>query len=89
VGFVPRWPLCSALQLPHRELSVVGCSSLFSGRGDTATSTARSPCATSRSRPRGRDLFSHSFRPDFDFAHRVRVPDRLTIDNVTLTARRI
>ncbi|MSS72753.1 MAG: hypothetical protein EXS64_14865 [Candidatus Latescibacteria bacterium] len=65
---------------------VVGCSSVFSGRGDTAdlygTITLRDITVEAEGDV---SLFSHTFRQDFDFAHRVRVPDRLTIENVTLT----
>ena len=67
---------------------IVGCSSLFSGRGDTAdlygTVTLRDITIES---DEDVTLFSHSFSEDFDFAHQVRLPERLLIENVTLTGQ--
>ena len=65
---------------------IIGCSSLFSGRGDSAdlygTITLRDLVVES---DEDVALFNHTFSKEFDFAHQVRVPDRVTIENVTLT----
>lgn len=86
-GFVPSVAFVfGGCNFRIESCRIVGCSSVFSGRGDTAdlygTITLRDITVEAEGDV---TLFSHSFRPDFDFAHRVRVPDRLTIENVTLT----
>ncbi len=66
---------------------VRNCSTLFSGRGDTAdlygTIIIRDVSIES---DRDVSVFYHSFSDTFDFAHRVRTPSQLVIDNVTLNS---
>lgn len=86
-GFVPSVAFVfGGCNFRIESCRIVGCSSIFSGRGDTAdlygTVTLRDIAVEADGDV---SLFAHTFRPDFDFAHRVRVPDRLTIENVTLT----
>ena len=86
-GFVPSVAFVfGGCNFRIESCRIVGCASVFSGRGDTAdlygTITLRDISVEAEGDV---SLFSHSFRQDFDFAHRVRVPDRLMIENVTLT----
>jgi hypothetical protein len=85
-GFVPSVAFVfGGCNFRMESCRVVGCSSIFSGRGDTAdlygTITLRDIAVEAEGDV---TLFGHAFSPDFDFAHRVRVPGRLVIDNVTL-----
>ena len=65
---------------------IVGCSNVFGGRGDTAdlygTITIRDITVEAEEDV---SLYRHSFDEDFDYAHQVRLPDRVMIENVTLT----
>ncbi|MDA0745722.1 MAG: glycosyl hydrolase family 28-related protein [bacterium] len=86
-GFIPSVAFVfGGCNFRMESCRIVGCSSVFSGRGDTAdlygTITLRDITIEAEGDV---SLFTHSFSPDFDFAHRVRVPDRLMIENVTLT----
>jgi hypothetical protein len=86
-GFVPSVAFVfGGCNFRIESCRIVGCSSVFSGRGDTAdlygTITLRDITVESEDDV---SLFSHSFSEDFDFAHRVRLPDRLLIENVTRT----
>jgi hypothetical protein len=88
-GFIPSVAFVfGGCNFRMESCRIIGCATVFSGRGDTAdlygNITLRDLVIES---DEDVTLFNHTFSEDFDFAHQVRVPDRVLIENVTLTGK--
>ena len=88
-GFIPSVAFVfGGCNFRMESCRIIGCAIVFSGRGDTAdlygNITLRDLVIES---DEDVALFNHTYSEDFDFAHQVRVPDRVLIENVTLTGK--
>lgn len=87
-GFVPRRPFGFSGANLHIENCVVdrAPAGLFGVRGDIGDlyGTVVLKAITVRRNPGDVSVFTHAIAPDFDFAHRVRVPSSLIIEDIVI-----